>query len=159
MNINNNNAHLMNHDLLQIFNNFFYEYKEPHKTEEFIRFESLLKIVHEYGYNPTRLEINDVKAELPEKIDKIYFFVIMGRIVKRMQEPDYIEDVKQSFLSLDRNNNKMIEKEELHRAFKEYVSNPPSLDEIDDLFKSLDLNNDGHITFDEFINALTKKTK
>ena len=155
MNINNDNSRLMTHDLLQLFNNFFNENKETYRCKEFISFDSLLKIISEYGYSPTVFEINDVKGELPEKIDKIYFFVIMGRIVKRMQEPDYIENVRQSFLALDNNKNHMIEMDELHNAFKYYVPNPPSYDEITELFKSLDLNNDGHITFDEFISALT----
>ena len=159
MNINNDNAHLMTHDLLQLFNNFFNENKETYKCKDFISFDSLLKIISEYGYNPTVFEINDVKGELPEKIDRIYYFVIMGRIVKRMQEPDYVDNVKQSFLSLDKNNNHMIEMEELYKAFKEYVPCPPSYDEITDLFKSLDLNNDGHITFDEFISVLTNNNK
>ncbi len=142
---------------LSLFNEYFNNYKTTSSKGDYLTIDDFLKIVELYGYQPTRFEINDVKAEVGERMDKIYFFVIIARIIKKMHEAEYIEELKACFESLDRNNNNVIEKTELLKAFKMYVSIPPSYDEITNIFNSLDLNNDGHITFEEFVEVITNR--
>ena len=119
-------------------------------------FENFLNSVEDFGYIPTIYEINDIKSELGEKIDKIYYMVVMARIYKKMHQQEFIEELKKSFNIIDIDKNGTIEKDELIKMMKSYMKFPPSGDQITDLFRELDLNNDGHISFDEFIKYINE---
>ena len=161
MNINNNNSHLISENLLFKFNQYFNDYREDDyikkfsegKTHliEYITFDNLLVIIKDFGYLPSNSEINDVKSEIGNKIDRIYYFVIMGRIIRKMRQREFINEIKRSFHIIDYDKNGTIEKDELFTIMKRYMSSPPCKDEIDIFFSELDLDNDGHITFDEFV--------
>lgn len=152
MDIHNYNYHYMTDDLLYTFNNYFIEYKE--KNCDYIVFDSLLKIVKNFGYIPEQFELYDLKGEVGNKIDKIYFFVIMGRIIRKMKQKETIDELKECFKTIDFDKNGTIERDELHKIIKKYIKNPPSYDHIVELFNGIDLNNDNHITFDEFTKYL-----
>ena len=164
MNIHNNNAEKLSDENIATLNEYFNSYKTIRresrvqsriiKYSEYLTFDAFLQIVDIYGYTPSRYEINDVKAEVGPYMDKTYFFVIMARILNRMMDKEYLEELKRCFESLDFDKNGSIEKDELMLAFQKYCSIPPSYDEITEIFNSLDLNSDEHITFDEFIHVI-----
>tara|TARA_Y100000389_G_scaffold125218_1_gene122575 strand:+ start:304 stop:771 length:468 start_codon:yes stop_codon:yes gene_type:complete len=152
MNVHNFNTDLISEELVFKFNEYFNEYKVYMKN--YITFESLIHIITDYGYIPSQFEIDDVKSEVGSNIDKIYFMVIMARIVRKMREKETIDELKECFKTIDFDKNGTIEKDELYKIIKCYIKNPPSKDYIDLLFTEIDLNDDNHITFDEFTKFL-----
>ena len=149
MNIHNLNSDLITNELLFKFNEYFKKYEVNYNN--YITIDSLLIIINHFGYLPTQYEINDIKSEVGEKVDKIYFFVIMGRIVKKMYEHSNIVELKECFTTIDFDKNGTIEKEELFKMMKTYIKFPPSKDEIDSFFNEMDLNHNGRISFDQFL--------
>ena len=149
MNIHNLNSDLITNELLFKFNEYFKKYEVNYNN--YITIDSLLIIINHFGYLPTQYEINDIKSEVGEKVDKIYFFVIMGRIVKKMYEHSNIVELKECFKTIDFDKNGTIEKEELFKMMKTYIKFPPSKDEIDSFFNEMDLNHNDRISFDQFL--------
>ena len=152
MNVHNYNYQYMTDDLLYTFNNYFNEYKEEFK--DYITYDNLIIIVKNFGYIPDEYELYDLKSEIGEKIDKTYFFVIMGRIIRKMKQEETITELKKCFETIDTNKNGYIERDELYKIIRGYMRNPPSYDHIIELFDSIDLNNDNLITFQEFTKYL-----
>lgn len=135
-------------ELLYTFNEKFKEYAYKDK----ISFENLIKIVKDYGYNPSRQEIMDLKGEIGEKTDKIYFFVIMKRVVNEMFSKNHQKILKQAFKIIDTDNSGTITKNELEKSLLKYGH--ISIDEMDEIFNILDTNNDNHISYEEFCNYI-----
>ena len=154
MNIHNLNSDLISDELFFKFNQFFIEYQDNKKK---ITFDNLLEIIKNFGYIPNQYEINDVKSEIGEYIDKTYYFVIIGRIVRKMSSKESINELKKCFEIIDMDKNGTIEKEELFKMMKTYIKIPPSKDEIESFFNEMDLNHDGHITFNEFLEFIQLK--
>ena len=82
MNIHNFNHGLMDENILYELNIKFKKYE----IKKYISFDQLITIVREYGYIPNKYELYNLKSEIGDKIDKIYFFVIMGRVFRKMKE-------------------------------------------------------------------------
>ena len=101
-------------ELLYTFNEKFNEHASK-KTNK-ISFENLIKIVKDYGYNPDYNEMIDLKGEIGNETDKIYFFVIMKRVVHEMFSNSHQQILKRAFKIIDVDNSGTIEKNELAKC-------------------------------------------
>ena len=147
MNVHNNNADLLSDNLLFKFNEYFKLYSNRSK----ISINDLIILVEkEFGYHPTQDEIHDIKSETGPFIDKIYYFVIMGRIVRVLYNHG-MERLNEYFETLDVDGNNELTPIELYTAMKKTMLFPPTLSLVRHWFTILDINHKGYITKEEFI--------
>ena len=151
MNIHSQEYEDINDELLYHFNEEFEKYSRNRK----ISFEDLMIIIKNYGYNPTIYEINDLKGEIGEYSDKIYFFVIMKRVVNQFYTNKQKENFLEAFQIINKSKSGFITKDELTEYFLKYGT--LHLDQIDEMFDSLDTNHDNRISLEEFENFLVYK--
>lgn len=147
MNISGINSNLLSEE-------FIYDLKQRFSlfNKKYIEYDELKKIVIELGYSPDYNEINDIISETGNKIDFIYFLVIIGRIIKKLKSNEMMIEFNKAFDVIDIDKNGTIELSELKTYIKERGDNL-EIDNNNDLsilFDSLDTNHDGHITKDEY---------
>ena len=147
MNISGVNNNLLSEE-------FIYDLKQRFSVlnKKYIEYDELKKIVIELGYSPSYDEINDIIYETGNKIDFIFFLVIIGRIIKKLKSDEMIIEFSKAFDVIDINKNGTIELSEL----TEYIKERASISKIENnydlsiLFNSLDTNHDGYVTKDEY---------
>jgi calmodulin len=151
MNIHSQEYEDIDDKLLYHFNEQF----EKYSKKGFISFDNLMKVVREFGYNPTVYETNDLKGEIGEQTDKIYFFVIMKRVVNQFSTNEQKENLKEAFKIINKSGSGYISKDELI----EYMirNNLGTINSIDEIFTDLDTNLDDYISFEEFQNYIKVK--
>jgi len=151
MNIHSQEYEDIDDKLLYHFNEQFEKYSHDRK----ISFDNLMKVVREFGYNPTVYETNDLKGEIGEHTDKIYFFVIMKRVVNQFSTNEQKENLKEAFKIINKSGSGYISKDELI----EYMirNNLGTINSIDEIFTDLDTNLDDYISFEEFQNYIKVK--
>lgn len=151
MNIHSQEYEDIDDKLLYHFNEQFEKYSHDRK----ISFDNLMKVVREFGYNPTVYETNDLKGEIGEQTDKIYFFVIMKRVVNQFSTNEQKENLKEAFKIINKSGSGYISKDELI----EYMirNNLGTINSIDEIFTDLDTNLDDYISFEEFQNYIKVK--
>lgn len=151
MNISGINSNLLSEE-------FIYELKQRFRVfnKKYIEYDELKNIVVELGYSPNYDEISDIISETSNKIDFIYFLVIIGRIIKKLKSDEMVIEFSKAFDVIDINKNGTIELSEL----KTYIKGRSDILEIDNnndvsiLFNSLYTNHDGYITKDEYFSFI-----
>ena len=159
MNINGENSELLSLDEIAELHNRYETLRNP--ISNTIGLDELKIIIKELGYIATIEEIQDIAGETAQKIDFIYLLVIIGRIKREMNTPQYKMELTEAFDHLDIDKNGTIELSELlcsHTA-SECGNSHLNQTEMRQIFNSIDKDHDQHITREEYLEFLNEKNK
>ena len=119
------------------------QYQDLKDENGMVSVDSVLQAGRDNGYVPASVEVvNDLKHEIPNGADRIYFLVLMKRFDEEIVQMERSGELLRAFHALDRDRNGTIELWELQRAG--VLKFDP-----EEIFQLIDTDQDGHITYDE----------
>lgn len=153
MNISGINYDLLSEDEIFELKLRFDEFADKHTKK--ICMESFKIIIREFGYIATIEELHDIASETNHAIDFIYLLVIIGRIKRKMQNTNYIDELITAFDDLDIDKNGTIELNELLYSMPNQTKT--EREELIKIFHIIDKDHDQHITRKEYLEFLYQK--
>ena len=91
---------------------------------------------------------NLIKFRAHEKLQQAVLLLMIHQII----DEKVVKDQKKIFIKLDKNNDGILEKEDIQIGIDEIYKDYPDLD-IDDLYSLIDLNGNGKIEYSEWLVA------
>jgi len=152
MDQNSSNSELLSLEFIKNMHEQFATYKSS--IDNTINITDFKIIIKELGYSPTYTELNNIIVEVGSRIDFVYFLVIIGRIMKEMNDDKYKKELLLSFNLLDRDSNGTIEIDELVNCGRDTIEKQ----QLREIFLYIDLDHNGHITMEEYKHFLQVKT-
>ena len=123
--------------------------------------KELKQVMYDLKMNPTEEEIKKMIAEYDtdktETIDFIEFLVLMG---KKLAEDELDEEMVDSMKWMDKDQDKYIDAFDMRQSFVELGLMKPSelhSDHCESFIKILDPRKQGHLDFEEFVQAFMAK--